>query len=109
MTATAAPPWEHLRTAESRQVEDVLRRHFAGADAYRYNSASLRVLITDPRFREMDDEARHRAVSRALAELPEPTRGDIINLVAVYPGEWRDSLKWGLLWANFVDPKPSSL
>ena len=44
MTNTSSPPWETKRTDETRLVEDVLRKAgFATVDAYRYNSASIRV------------------------------------------------------------------
>jgi hypothetical protein len=51
MTHTFAPLWEANRTDETRKVEDVLRN--AGServDAYRYNSASIRVRVIDSRF-----------------------------------------------------------
>ena len=51
MTNTISRAWEDKRTAETRQVEDVLRRvGFQQVDAYRYNTASIRVRVIDSRF-----------------------------------------------------------
>jgi hypothetical protein len=44
MTTDQKPIWESMRTDESRMVEDaLLQAGFDQVDAYRYNSASLRV------------------------------------------------------------------
>ena len=42
--------WEAMRTDESRQVEDLLRKEFPKTDVYRYNSASIRIRVIDPQF-----------------------------------------------------------
>ena len=58
MTNTFTPVWERKRTDETRQVEEVLRQAgFQQADAYRYNSASIRVRVIDPRF---EGRSHHR-------------------------------------------------
>ena len=44
MTTTFAPAWQSKRTDETCQVEEVLREAgFEKVDAYRYNTASIRV------------------------------------------------------------------
>ena len=44
MSAILAALWEAKRTDETKQVENVLRKAgFKKVDAYRYNSASIRV------------------------------------------------------------------
>jgi hypothetical protein len=46
MTHTTAGSWQAKRTDETRMVEDVLKNGgFQSADAYRYNSASIRVRV----------------------------------------------------------------
>ncbi len=47
-----------MRTAETREVESVLRMAFLTTDAYRYNSASIRVRVVDPRFAAKSTEER---------------------------------------------------
>ena len=54
--------WESLRTEETRLVEKVLRARFPQTDAYRYNSASIRVRIIDPRFEGLAHEERDAMV-----------------------------------------------
>ena len=49
-TETQVRPWEDKRTDETRMIEDELRKHFPKSDAYRFNSASIRVRIIDDSF-----------------------------------------------------------
>jgi hypothetical protein len=49
-----APRWEEKRTPETRRVENLLRgAGYERVDAYRYNSASIRVRVIDQRFEGM--------------------------------------------------------
>jgi hypothetical protein len=71
-------------------VEDLLRKKFQHVDAYRYNSASLRVRVIDPVFQGKSQAQRDRLVSRLLDRLPVPIQADIVMLVTLTPNEARD-------------------
>ena len=88
MTTTSAPAWEAKRTAETCLVEETLRKAgFASSEAYRFNSASIRVRVVDPRFEGMRDVPRYDLVEPALDPLPERTQKDIISLYLFAPCE----------------------
>jgi hypothetical protein len=81
MTHATAGSWQAKRTAETRMVEDVLKdAGFESADAYRYNSASIRVRVIDSRFERLAGEKRDAMVEPLLEKLPERTQADIISL-----------------------------
>ena len=113
MTDTAAPRWKAKRTDETRQVEDALRKAgFATVDAYRYNSASIRVRVIDSRFEGLPHEKRDAMVEPHLEQLPERTQADIINLFTFAPSELQQTGKTFrefLLNSEFEDPSPSML
>ena len=74
MTHTTTRPWEARRTDETRKVEEVLTNAgFETVDAYRYNSASIRVRVIDKQFEGMPTEKRDAIVEPYLANLPEQT------------------------------------
>jgi stress-induced morphogen len=106
---TAAPEWEHLRTEESRRVEDVLREEFAEVDAYRFNSASLRIRVNDSRFEGLSREQREELIEPVLSTLSEETQADIMNLVLLYPGETGDSFQAFINNEEFEHPSRSML
>ncbi|HEV3081160.1 MAG TPA: hypothetical protein VGY66_15380 [Gemmataceae bacterium] len=87
MTTATTPPWEKKRTAETRMVEDHLRPHFEQVDAYRYNSASIRVRVIDSRFEGMSRERRDAMVEEQLDKLPPETQRDIVTLFTFAPSE----------------------
>lgn len=87
MTIPTIKPWESKRTPDTRMVEDYLRRHFEQADAYRYNSASIRVRVIDARFEGVSREQRDEMVEPCLAELPLEIQKDIVNLFNLAPSE----------------------
>jgi acid stress-induced BolA-like protein IbaG/YrbA len=113
MTSTSAPRWEAMRTAETRQVEDVLlNAGFQQANAYRYNSASIRVRVVDSRFEGLSPEKRDAMVEPHLEKLPERTQADIVNLFTFAPSELQQtpkSFREFLLNTEFDDPSPSIL
>ena len=110
MTKAAAPPWEAKRTEETRRVEEVLKKAgFQQADAYRYNSASIRVRVIDPHFQGKSAQDRDAMVEPLLDQLPEPIQADIMNLLTLYPGETDTSVRARLLNLEFEDPRPSML
>jgi len=94
MSTDIAPSWHAKRTEESRSVERLLRANgFPGTDAYRHNSASIRVRIIDDRFRDMSREQRDDLVEPILSQLPPALEADIINLLLMYPDEDKDSFR----------------
>ncbi len=103
------PEWGPLRTEESRKIEEVLRRHFQDADAYRYNSASLRVRIIDPKFKGLSREERDDLVEPVLAQLDEGSQADIMNLVLLCPDEERASFRAFISNEEFEHPSQSML
>lgn len=112
MTTTTMPPWEAKRTSETRRVEDLLRQHFKQADSYRYNAASIRVRVIDPRFEGMSREKRDAMVEQYLDQLPSETQRDIVTLFAFAPSDLERTPKTFreyMLNTEFDDPSPSML
>lgn len=110
-TATTHP-WEAKRTSETSDIEDVLRQHFKRADAYRYNSASIRIRVIDPRFEGMPREKRDAMVEPYLDSLPPETQRDIVTLFTFAPSELEQTPRTSreyLLNTEFDDPSPSIL
>jgi len=101
--------WETMRTDESREVERVLRTVFPSTDAYRYNSASIRVRVIDPRFQGKSTEERDAMVEPLIEQLPEEIQADIMNLLTLVPDEADQSLRMRVRNAEFEDPSPSTL
>lgn len=112
--------WEGLQTDETRSVVEALSRAgFERSDAYRYNSASIRVRVIDARFEGESVEKRHDLVEPVFEELPERTQGDILMLYTFAPSEIYDpeqpgppipsSWKQYLRNAEFEDPSQSIL
>ena len=85
---------------------------FEQVDAYRYNSASIRVRVIDPRFEGLPPEKRDAMVEPHLEELPERTQGDIMSLFTLAPSELQQTpktFKEFLLNTEFEAPSPSML
>jgi hypothetical protein len=103
--------WEAMRDNDSCLVEDVLRREFPRTDAYRYNSASIRVRVIDPRFAALPMEKRDALVEPLLDQLPEEIQADIMNLITLAPGEETSKKlsRLSLVNLEFEDPSPSML
>ncbi len=88
MINSTVPVWDVRRTDETRGVEKLLLdAGFPKADAYRYNSASIRVRVIDPRFEGLSIEKRDEMVEPYLARLPERTQADIVSLFTFSPSE----------------------
>jgi hypothetical protein len=82
------PAWETMRTAETRRIEERLRAAgFAQVDAYRFNSASIRIRIIDPRFEDKPGSERQDLVFPVIDKLPKRTREDILLLLTLAPSE----------------------
>jgi hypothetical protein len=101
--------WEKMRTEETRMVEKLLRKTFPSTDAYRYNPASIRVRIIDPRFEGKSTEERDALVEPLLRQLPEEIQADIMNLITLYPDETSHSFKALIANSEFEEPSPSIL
>lgn len=113
MTNTSTPVWEKMRTDETRHVEEALMEAgFERVDAYRYNPASIRVRVVDPRFEGLSQEQRDAMVESHLEKFPERTQADIITLLTLAPSELGQvpaNFKQYLRSAEFDDPSPSML
>ena len=113
-TANSTHPWKKI-TKETEHVEKVLREAgFDRVDVYRYNPASIRIRVIDPRFEKLAPEKRDAMVERYLKKLPEATQADIINLFTFAPSDLKadprqapSALRELLLNAEFEDPSPS--
>jgi stress-induced morphogen len=109
---TTTTPWETKRTSETREVEDLLRQHFKQVDAYRYNSASIRVRVIDPLFEGMSREKRDAMVEQYLDELPPETQRDIVTLITFAPADLErtpTTFREHMLNTEFDSPSPSML
>jgi len=113
MTTKHVSNWEDKRTGESRMVEEKLREAgFDRVDAYRYNSASLRVRVIDKRFESVPREERDKIVEPFIDKLPPSTQADIVTLVLLAPSEFEqpnDSFREFMLNTEFENPSPSML
>ena len=113
MTNTSAPAWETKRTDETRQIENLLREAgFEQVDAYRYNSASIRVRVIDRRFEGLSVEKRDSMIEPYLEQLPERTQADIMSLFTFAPTDLKpktDSFRTFVMNSEFEDPSPSML
>ena len=105
MSTQTANRWKK-QTAETRKVEEVLRKVFPHSDAYRYNSASIRVRVVDKRFEGKTAEQRDAMVEPLLERLPQNTQADIINLLTLTPSEQAAPSVANL---EFDEPSPSML
>ncbi len=113
MTDTSTAVWQAKRTDETRFVEEILRNAgFQTVDAYRYNSASIRVRVIDSRFEGLPPEKRDAMVEPHLEQLPERTQADIMNLFTFAPSDLQQTRKTFKEWflnTEFDDPSPSML
>lgn len=113
MANTSAYSWEAKRTVDTRQVEEALRKAgFEQVDAYRYNSASIRVRVVDSRFDGLSPEKRDEMVEPYLAKLPERIQADITTLFTFAPSELQqapNTFREYLMNAEFDNPSPSML
>ena len=111
MSQTTTSRWKKMRNADSRKVEEVLRKVFPRTDAYRYNSASIRVRIVDDRFKGKSNEERDDMVEPLLAKLDPELQADIMNLLLLTTDEADLSSfnKASSRNLEFEDPSPSKL
>lgn len=112
MTTSATKTWETKRTDETRGIEELLGKAFEQANAYRYNSASIRVRVIDSQFEGMPREKRDSLVEEQLAKLPPETQRDIVTLFTFAPSELSNApttFREFMQNREFDDPSPSML
>ena len=114
MTTKQVSSWESKRTDESRMVEDNLQESgsFDRVDAYRYNSASLRVRVIDRRFEAIPRDDRDAIVEPHIDKLPPETQSDIVTLVLLAPSECENpngTFREFMLNHEFENPSPTML
>ncbi len=114
MTTMTTPPWEAKRTEETRMVENFLKHEgqFDKVDSYRYNSASIRIRVVDPRFEGLSREKRDAMVEEYLDKLPPETQRDIVTLFTSSPSDLErmpTSFKDYMFSVEFDDQSPSML
>jgi stress-induced morphogen len=109
MSQATEPRWHTMRTEETNQVEEILRPFFPDSDAYRFNSASIRVRVIDPRFEGKSNEERDSMVEPLLSKLPESIQADIMNLLTMTPDEASNSLRKQFANLEFEDPSRNML
>ena len=109
MSQATEPRWHAMRTEDSNLVEKILRAKFSQTDAYRYNSASIRVRVVDPRFEGKSSEERDAMVEPHLNRLPESIQADIMNLLTIAPSELSGSSRKQFANLEFEDPSRSGL
>ena len=113
MTTATTSSWEKQQSDETKGVEKLLQeKGFQRVDAYRYNSASIRVRVVDGRFENLPPDQRDALVEPVLDELPESTQADIMVLLTFAPSELLENGKLSrakMLNAEFEDPSPSML
>ena len=108
MKAATASKTNKRVTRETKLIERVLAEGgFAHAEAYRYNSACIRIRVVDPAFRDKSIVEREDLVYPLVEKLPEDTQADITFLLLITPEE-REGRRAHLNW-EFDDPTPSSL
>src|SRR3954447_6183560 len=89
-TGTKPSLWDNRKTDETRGIERALREHFPDTEAYRYNSASIRVRIIDDAFEGKSDSEREKMVDPILDKLPEETQSHIMLLLTLTESETKD-------------------
>jgi hypothetical protein len=105
----ALPSWENRRTNETCKIEKRLAKDFPTTEAYRFNSASIRIRIIDSRFEGMPIDEREDLVWPLLDMLPKQTRADISLLLLLAPSEIGVLNRHMLVNLEFNDPRPSRL
>ena len=91
------------------QIEEELRKRFPKSDAYRYNSASIRVRIIDEAFRGKTEIEREKMVDPILEQLPEDLESDITLLLTLTDDEMQAFNRHYLTNLEFENPRPSGL
>jgi stress-induced morphogen len=108
-TETRPRLWEARKTDETRAIERMFREHYPDTEAYRYNSASIRVRIIDEAFAGKSDIEREQMVDPILDKLSEATQSHIMLLLTLTESETKDFGKDYLTNLEFENPSVSKL
>ena len=103
------PEWEGKKTPETRKIEALFRTDFPQTDAYRFNSASIRVRVIDDRFEGKSIAEREAMVLPLFKKLPKKTRDDVLLLLTLAPSEQRSFNSQTLMNLEFEKPLHSRL
>lgn len=112
MNMSTVKNWETKRTDETIRIENLLGEHFDQVDAYRYNSASIRLRVIDMKFEGLSRTKRDTRVERWIEKLPPETQRDIVTLFTFAPSELTDPrfhLRELMQNTEFEAPSPSTL
>ena len=93
------------KTAETKKIEQVVGKRFPNVEAYRYNSASIRVRVIDEAFLGKSKAEREQMLASLLDSLPDKTQRDITILLLLAPEETTTSM----MNVEFEQPSPSDL
>jgi hypothetical protein len=93
------PPAGQKTDQAVRKIQDALRRHYqplhpqARIDVYRYNSASIRIRVIDPDFKDKDMTERDDEVWVILKKhVPTPPLDEVNLILLLTPAETKTSL-----------------
>src|SRR4051794_15350111 len=103
------PEWDGKKTEETRKIEALFRPEFPQTEAYRFNSASIRVRVIDDRFEGRSIAEREAMVLPLLERLPKKTRDDVLLLLTLAPSEQKTFNNQTLMNHEFEQPQPSRL
>ena len=78
---------------------------FTDVQAYRYNSAVIRLRIEDSRFKGLSRVARMQSLEPLIDQLPEEIQDDLIFVLPIAPGEENTPTPYGLMDFQFRDPE----
>lgn len=112
MSTETTLPIESMRTEETRSIDRFLEQHFQQSLSYRFNSASIRIRVIDPRFEGRSRAERDGMVEPYLDQLPPETKRDILMLITVAPSDLErppSTFKQFMINAEFEHPSPSML
>jgi YD repeat-containing protein len=106
MSAASRRPDKSVQRILKTLIDQYGSQHpSAKVEAYRYNSASIRIRITDPDFKGLDRVEREEAVWPIIETLPEDDREQITVLLLITPKEKKSSF----MSMEFDNPVRSSL
>jgi len=93
------------KMSKEELVREELEKDFAEVEVRRYNQVSIRLRITDEKFRGLTFDEREREVHRSISRLPSDIQADITMLILAAPGEKVNPL----LNYEFDNPSPDRL
>ena len=101
--------WEEKKTKETRKIESLFRTEFPQTDAYRFNSASIRVRVIDDRFEGKSIAEREAMVLPSAQEAAQEDARRCPVLLTLAPSEQRTFNSQTLMNLEFEQPLPSRI